>query len=253
MPRTKVFISYSRKDKSYLDELSVHFHFLKNQYEIDFWSDREIKSGTIWREEIKQALATTRVAILLVSPNFLSSNFINDEELPVLLAAARSEGAKILPLLVRPCLVKRHPVLSQYQFVNTSANSVNKLLEADRDELYTLLAETTLLEMQHPLPLVKNNQISEKPVLDDLRKMEMQLLNWIVISALSDEAKNTADLDNLLPFYKRKAIVATIEELKEKQIIVRKKVENRICFHLSEIGKSFLVENRSRIAFLGKQ
>lgn len=253
MQRNKVFISYSRKDKSYLDELSVHFHFLKNQYEIDFWSDREIKSGTIWREEIREALATTRVAILLVSPNFLSSNFINDEELPVLLAAARSEGAKILPLLVRPCLVKRHPVLSQYQFVNTPVNSVNRLVEAERDELYTLLAETTLAEMQKPLPTSKKNPSTNQPLAEDLHQMEMQLLNWIVMSVLHDEARNTGEIDKLLPFYKRKAIVAAIEHLKEKQIVVRKRVENRTGFHLSEIGKSFLVENQSRIAFLGKE
>jgi hypothetical protein len=63
---------------------------------IQEWSDKRILSGELWRREIKAALDRTQLAILLVSPHFLASRFIAEDELPPLLAAAKEQEATIL-------------------------------------------------------------------------------------------------------------------------------------------------------------
>src|SRR5579863_2231867 len=80
--RTKVFISYSHKDVRYLDQLVEHLTYYERNNLIEFWSDKKIAAGAQWHDEIKQAIEATKVAVLLISPSFLASKFIAENELP---------------------------------------------------------------------------------------------------------------------------------------------------------------------------
>ena len=77
--------------------LSKHFDF------IDYWDDTKLKGGDKWKIEIEKAIAKANVAILLVSTDFLASDFISTDELPPLLRKAEEDGTRILPLIVSPC------------------------------------------------------------------------------------------------------------------------------------------------------
>lgn len=121
--RSQLFISYSHKDKRWLDRLKVHLEPLKKQFGVAVWDDQLIKPGAIWKKEIKQGLDSAKVAILLISADFLASGFITTEELPSLLAAAQSEGTVIVPVIVSPCRFVETPSLSQFQAVNIKALS----------------------------------------------------------------------------------------------------------------------------------
>lgn len=139
--RTKVFISYSHKDKKWLDKLRPQLGSLARDRGFDIWDDTRISSGSKWEEEIQSALASSKVAVLLVSKYFLDSDFILKEELPRLLQAAKDEGAVILQVIVSPCRITDHPVLSQFQFVNSPAKTLAHMSEVERDELFVGLTK----------------------------------------------------------------------------------------------------------------
>jgi formylglycine-generating enzyme required for sulfatase activity len=111
----KVFISYSHKDEEWKDRLVTHLGVLRYQGLLDLWDDRRIAAGKDWHQEIKEAMATAHVAILLVSANFLTSEFILNQEIPHLLERRDKEGARIFPVIVEPCLWQAVGWLSRMQ------------------------------------------------------------------------------------------------------------------------------------------
>ncbi len=70
------------------------------------WDDRQIAPGTKWREAIETALAEAKVTLLLVSHEFLDSEFVMNVEVPKLLAAAEADGVRVLWACLSPCLVE---------------------------------------------------------------------------------------------------------------------------------------------------
>jgi len=100
----KVFISYSHKDAKWLERLRVHLTPLEREGIIDLWDDTKIVAGARWKEAISEALEAAKVAITLVSADFLASDFIAKHELPKLLSRAADGGTVILPIIISPCL-----------------------------------------------------------------------------------------------------------------------------------------------------
>ncbi len=103
MGKLTVFISYSHKDEIWKDHLATHLKALHEQGLVDLWDDRRISAGDDWYEEIQSAIATASIAILMISPDFLTSNFIQNEEVPRFLERNAKEGLRIIPIIVKPC------------------------------------------------------------------------------------------------------------------------------------------------------
>jgi CheY-like chemotaxis protein len=137
-----VFISYSHLDGRWLKKVQANLDVL-NYLGLKFtlWDDTKIKSGTKWRPEIDKALAASQVAILLVSTEFMTSKFIQEDELPPLLKSAEADGTTILPLILKPCLFSKHPKLSAYQAINDPAKPLSRLSQPEQDEILVKLAE----------------------------------------------------------------------------------------------------------------
>jgi hypothetical protein len=136
--RDRVFISYSHRDKRFLEMLEEHLKPLRRKG-IDIWSDTRIHPGSEWRLEIETQLRRCRIAVMLVSASFLASDFIANNELPPLLEAAKREGATILYVVVRPCKI---PIeLSKYQALHSFAKSLSELSNAERDRIWMALSD----------------------------------------------------------------------------------------------------------------
>ena len=113
--RDKIFVSYSHKDSKWLKEFQTHIKPLVHEYGFKIWDDTKIKVGKEWLEEIERALATAKVAILLVTPDFLASDFINDRELPPLFDAAKKEGLIIFWIPITYSNYKTNKIIEKYQ------------------------------------------------------------------------------------------------------------------------------------------
>jgi hypothetical protein len=138
-----VFICYSRKDKRlFLDRLLKHLERLEMYGLTEVWVDERIEAGERWREEIRAALAVTKVAVLLVSIDFITSDFIRTDELPVLLRAAEQDGVRVIPVVVQPCqeAVKRTPNLAAIKAMNNLNTPLSKLKYYQREEFWDRLA-----------------------------------------------------------------------------------------------------------------
>ena len=104
---TTVFISYSHKDEVWKDRLVTHLGVLQQEGLLDLWDDRRIGAGGNWYQKIEEAIARASVAVLLVSADFLTSNFILSKEIPSLLERRDKEGLRIYPVIIRPCAWKQ--------------------------------------------------------------------------------------------------------------------------------------------------
>ena len=101
--KNKVFISYSHKDKVWLELVKKNLDVLKShlQIDIDIWDDQKLEVGDLWKDNIKSGLDDAGIAIFLVSTDFLSSNFINQEEIPPILENSAKNGTVILPIILK--------------------------------------------------------------------------------------------------------------------------------------------------------
>ncbi len=129
-----VFISYSHADKRFLDELRIHLKPLERIAKLNAWSDQQIAAGAEWLEEIEKALGRAKVIVLLVSPQFLASDFIHDQELMPSLQKAGQARARILWIPVRPCSFEATG-LKKYQAVIPPERPL-ALMKADRDKAW---------------------------------------------------------------------------------------------------------------------
>ena len=162
------FISYAHSDNEssdpalrWLDRLLEMMEPLKLMNSVHAWSDKEIRQGDAWSEQIQEHLYQhARAAVLLVSPAFLASDFIRASELPVLLQKyqlraqeKRMRPMLIIPVILRPCLfdIARFnfpdPVagpesisLSVFQSANSPSRPLDSMSRSEQDEVLLSVA-----------------------------------------------------------------------------------------------------------------
>lgn len=98
-----VFYSYSRRDDGYRITLETHLSVLRNEGLIAPWSDRCIDPGTEWASQIAEQLDAAQVILLLVSANFLASDFCYRIEMKRALERHTAGTARVIPIILRPC------------------------------------------------------------------------------------------------------------------------------------------------------
>ena len=99
---TDIFIGYSHQDEQWKDALQKQLQVL-TYADFTAWDDRQIKPGDGWLDDIETSIAAAKVAILLISPDFLISEFVRRQEIPKFLARRSEGGLRVIPLVVEPC------------------------------------------------------------------------------------------------------------------------------------------------------
>ena len=97
-----VFISYSHRDRELRQELEKHLSNLKRQNVISSWYDGDISPGSEWKPQIIEHLNTDHIILLLISADFLASDFCYSIEMTQAIARHDANQARVLPIILRP-------------------------------------------------------------------------------------------------------------------------------------------------------
>src|SRR5262249_45490773 len=115
------------------------------------WHDGLIRAGADWLVEIETAISVARVAVLLVSPDFLNSPFIHRVEIPGLFQRRSVEDLEIVPLIVRPCAWRQVPWLARLQARPRSDKTLLELGKAKAERELAVIAEEISALVQRTL------------------------------------------------------------------------------------------------------
>src|SRR6266581_6189960 len=97
----KIFCCYAHEDEALLKKLKTQLRPLQRQGLVDVWYDRDISAGTEWEQEIKEQLNSAQIILLLVSPDFIASDYVNDVELKRAIERHNSGEAHVIPIILR--------------------------------------------------------------------------------------------------------------------------------------------------------
>lgn len=136
-----VFVSYSHADKGFADRLIVHLKPLEMHGKLDIWMDtRKLKPGQIFRDEIANAIEAASVIVILLSADFMASDFIMRHEYPQALARATGKGIPLIIIYASPCDIEEVE-LGEYQMINSSSETLQHLQENDNAKIELIMVE----------------------------------------------------------------------------------------------------------------
>lgn len=127
----EIFCCYARKDQHYLEELKKHLNLLERRGLINLWHDRKILPGINWKSEIDKHLNTSNIILLLVSPDFMASDYCYGVELQRAIERHRIGEARIIPVIIRPIDWEETP-LGEFQALPTNRKPIAEWLSRDR-------------------------------------------------------------------------------------------------------------------------
>lgn len=132
-----VFICYARKDNKFREEIK---NYCEPIDEIGIWADvNDIQVGDAWEDSIDQAIEACKIAIVLVSINFFTSQYIKTKEFPKLIAAHKARKITIIPIFVSKCIYQKSPI-KDIQAINLPSKPLKKLAPSQREDIYEELA-----------------------------------------------------------------------------------------------------------------
>lgn len=134
----RVFFSYSRSDESFKDELEKRLSILQRQGVISSWNDRLIEPGSEWEREIDAQLSTADIILLLVSPDFLNSNYCWDVEVKKAMQRDAAGEARVIPVVLRWTNWEGTP-FAKFQALPKDAKPIASW--SDRDEAFYDVAQ----------------------------------------------------------------------------------------------------------------
>ena len=137
----QVFFSYAHEDEDLRDELAIQLDILERQGDIATWHDRRIEPGGEWAVKIAENLEAADLILLLVSADFLASDYIQNIELPHALERQQNNTAQVIPIILRDCLW-RQSAFAQLQALPIDGKPITTW--PDRDTAWLNVTESIL-------------------------------------------------------------------------------------------------------------
>ncbi|MBI4781752.1 MAG: TIR domain-containing protein [Oscillatoriophycideae cyanobacterium NC_groundwater_1537_Pr4_S-0.65um_50_18] len=153
----EVFISFSHKDDDLREGLVTHLSNLGRQGKITAWDDRAIKAGKEWEPQIKSKLESAQIILLLVSSDFIASDYCHDIEMLRAIERHNAGTACVIPILLRPCDWKGLP-FSKLKILPKDGKAVTQW--SDRDTAFV----DVVVEIRRAVDsLTRNESLAASP------------------------------------------------------------------------------------------
>jgi hypothetical protein len=130
-----IFFCYAHEDETLLKKLKAHLRPLQRQGLITVWYDRDISAGTEWEQQIKEQLNSAQIILLLVSPDFMDSDYCYGIEMQRALQRHQRGEARVIPIILRPVYWQGEP-LGKLQALPTDGKPVMSALWHSVDEAF---------------------------------------------------------------------------------------------------------------------
>lgn len=185
----EVFCCYSRADKKWLQKLEIHLSLLKRQGLISFWYDQLIIPGTNWAQAIDQHLETASVILLLVSADFLASDYCYGIEMKRALEREAAGKARVIPILIRPADWEIAP-FAYLQVLPTDAKPITTWPKQDAafaniaTGIRRALEEFVLVENRHVTSSLNTSPVNFDHLINKSVNQIHRLLNKLQPSAV---------------------------------------------------------------------
>jgi hypothetical protein len=128
--KIRIFISYAHEDRPLAEKLLRQLSILKRQGLIEPWHDRVIAAGDDWKDRIDEQLEAAHLILLLVSPDFLDSNYCYNVEMQRALERNLAGEARVIPVILRPSLWSSAP-FAALQALPLDGNPVTRWNDLD--------------------------------------------------------------------------------------------------------------------------
>lgn len=181
----KVFISYSHSDEKYLQQLLNHISIMKKEGLVEEWHDRKLIPGQEWENEISDNLLSATVILLLVSSDFLGSDYCFDIEMKKAMELHESKKAIVIPIILRSCDWGKAP-FSKLQALPKDTKPVKKW--SDEDDAWLDIAKGLRSSIQKFLT-------------------EMELSSKVVVDNVNDKFGSWLEDTEILLTHRRKEII----------------------------------------------
>ena len=241
--RTTIFVSYCHKNKRWLQRLRVHLTPYDRRGALTLWDDTKIDPGDRWRSEISDAMDRAAASIVLISADFLASDFVATEELPKLLRKAERDGARILPIFVEPCELATHPELATFQALNSPEKPLAEMSRVEAERVLVRAVEAIGKILASPsaaLPPAKareSHHVNAKlgDIFEELQSASITLsILWALTKGTS--GYTLSELESALQIRSRKRAYEALNRLSIEGWIEKARISGLTKYHLTQEG-----------------
>jgi hypothetical protein len=182
----KIFFCYAHQDESLLNKLKSHLRPLQRQGLIDVWHDRDISAGTEWEREISRHLDEANIILLLISPDFMNSDYCYSVEMTKALERHGEGKAYVVPIILRPVMWGKAP-FAHLQALPSNGRAITIL--QNRDAGFANIAQhietivmTILSKKEMPQPIKNDSVVVTQSSSEEMKSPPLKPLQPSIVS-----------------------------------------------------------------------